>query len=64
ILEKKTSGKQARVFTTAHGTAQLDEIQSVWHGLYDRYRSILGDEESHAVTEATLHAFQKLSLDE
>jgi DNA-binding MarR family transcriptional regulator len=63
LVERKTDGRAARVYPTPAGLALNRPIQEAWHGLYERYGSVLGTEAGHdlatRLTEAATRIDQR-----
>lgn len=62
FLVREVRGRETCVFPTEAGLALRPVIREAWHGLYERYSSVLGKEEGEALTRLTADACRKLSL--
>lgn len=63
-LEKKVSGKTARVALTDKGKGQVEEIHRCWLGLYERCNAILTKKDGDRLTRAIHQADEKLKAQE
>lgn len=64
FVEKKATGKVAHIFPTAKGEAQVEEMNTAWHALYQRYSAILGEEEGKHLTRLADEAHRKLEAED
>lgn len=60
-VAREVRGRETCVFPTEPGLALRPVIRDAWHGLYERYSSVLGIEQGEALTRLTADACHKLS---
>lgn len=60
-VAREVRGRETCVFPTESGLALRPSIRVAWHGLYERYSSVLGIEQGEALTRLTADANRKLS---
>jgi DNA-binding MarR family transcriptional regulator len=60
-VSREVRGRETCVFPTESGLALRPSIREAWHGLYERYSSVLGIEQGEALTRLTADANRKLS---
>ena len=60
LLERKAEKKNALVFPTPRGQQMQPLLEQTWHSLYERYSSIIGEENSSMLADMLINAAQKL----
>ena len=60
FLERKTSGKYTEVYLTESGNNLNIKIKEAWMNLFNRYTSILGEEEASKLTSKIYETVIKL----
>lgn len=61
FLEKKSKGKQIKIYSTHKGKAQLEDIEKAWNVFYKKYSDILGKEEGETLAKQTYDAYLRFS---
>ena len=61
FIEKKSEGRSTKISLTQKGEDIQDDIHAAWKRVYEKYKSVLGDELTESLTKNTAQANTALS---